>query len=59
MLRVPVAQPAMGLSYLRHLDMPRVLGQAQGSRRAPVVRAVRHDGQMEGRRAREDESGRE
>jgi hypothetical protein len=57
MLRVWDLQPAVGVRDLRHLDMPRVLWQASWPRRPPVLRALRQHGQVEGRRAGEDEGG--
>lgn len=49
----------MGERELRHLDLPGVLGEAPRARGAPQLRPFCHHGQVEGRGAGEDESGRE
>ena len=48
MFRVRHPQPTMGLRHLRHLDLPGVQRAAQRPRRPPLLRALGHNGQVEG-----------
>ena len=59
MLRVRHPEPPVGVRHVRHLDLPGVLRQAPRPRRPPLLRAVRHHGQVEGVRGQEDEGRRQ
>ena len=53
--RVRHPQPAVGVCHLRHLDLSGVQRTAPRPRRPPLLRALRHHGQVEGLGAQQDE----
>ena len=55
MLRVRHVEPPVGERDLRHLDLPGMLREAPRPWRPPLLRQVRHHGQVEGLGGQEDE----
>lgn len=45
----------MGVGYIWNMDLPALLGSAQGTRCPPLFRALHDHGQVEGFRDRENE----
>lgn len=55
MLRMRYTESPVGISNVRNMDLPGVLGGSSGPWGALIFRAVSHYGQVEGHRAREDD----